>query len=215
MVVGLRWLFLRAQETTWALRECSRSLPHPSSISRTNSVESPQLKCKYPHLVSPSSRPVPFEGLSDWVHSGWSPFLKASCAVWHNLVISQWLSHHMCRSLPHSGLPRWHSGTESACQCRRCRLDPWVGKIPWSRKWQPTAVFLPEELHGQRSLAGYGPWGLRESDTVTARATTPRTRPLAFDQITEVLMTCVHWCIRLSSIPSYSLPMCSVELSGF
>ena len=39
----------------------------------------------------------------------------------------------------------------------RCRLDPWVVKIPWRRKWQPTPVFLPEKPHGQRSLAGYGP----------------------------------------------------------
>ena len=112
------------------LLEWSCSLPHPPSIFRTSSVESPQLKCKYPHLVSPSSRPVPFEGLYDRVHSGWSSFLKASCAMWHNLVIHQWLSHHTCRSLPHSGLPRWNSGTESACQHRRCKFDPWVGKIP-------------------------------------------------------------------------------------
>ena len=53
-------------------------------------------------------------------------------------------------------------GKESACQCRRCRrhrFDPWVGKTPWRRKWQPTPVFLPGKFHGQRSLAGYGPWG--------------------------------------------------------
>ena len=40
-------------------------------------------------------------------------------------------------------------------------FDPWVGKIPWRRAWQPTPVFLPEESHGQRSLAGYSPWGCR------------------------------------------------------
>ena len=42
-------------------------------------------------------------------------------------------------------LPRWCSGKESACQCRRLSrrgFDPWVGKIPWRRKWQPTLVFL-------------------------------------------------------------------------
>ena len=39
----------------------------------------------------------------------------------------------------------------------RCRFDPWVGKIPWRRAWQPTPVFLPGESHGQRSLAGYDP----------------------------------------------------------
>ena len=43
-------------------------------------------------------------------------------------------------------------------------FDPWVGKIPWSRKWQPTPVFLSEKSHGQRSLAGYSPWGGKESD---------------------------------------------------
>ena len=43
------------------------------------------------------------------------------------------------------------------------RFDPWVRKIPWRRKWQPTSVFLPEESHGQRSVAGYSPGGRTES----------------------------------------------------
>ena len=67
-----------------------------------------------------------------------------------------------------SGLPRWLSDKEPACQCGRCkghRFDPWVGKIPWRRAWQPTPVFLPGECHGQRSLAGYSLWGCKESDT--------------------------------------------------
>ena len=44
-------------------------------------------------------------------------------------------------------------------------LNPWVGKIPWRRKWQPTPVFLPGKSHGQRSLEGCSPWGQKESDT--------------------------------------------------
>ena len=44
-------------------------------------------------------------------------------------------------------------------------FDPWIRKIPWRREWQPTPVFLPGEFHGQRSLEGYSPWGLKESDT--------------------------------------------------
>ena len=48
---------------------------------------------------------------------------------------------------------------------KRCGFDPWVGKNPWRRAWQPTPVFLPRESHGQRSLVGYGPWGHKESDT--------------------------------------------------
>ena len=62
-------------------------------------------------------------------------------------------------------LPRWLSGKESAYQCRRCEIDPWVRKIPWRRKWQPTPVFLLGKSHGQRSLVGHSPRGLRESDT--------------------------------------------------
>ena len=42
---------------------------------------------------------------------------------------------------------------------------PWVGKIPWKRKWQPTPVFLPGKSHGWRSLVGYSPWGSKELDT--------------------------------------------------
>ena len=40
-------------------------------------------------------------------------------------------------------------------------LDPWVGKIPWRRKWHPTPIFLPGESHGQRSLAGHSPCGCK------------------------------------------------------
>ena len=39
-----------------------------------------------------------------------------------------------------------------------------VRKIPWSREWRPTPVFLPGESYGQRSLVGYSPWGCKESD---------------------------------------------------
>ena len=65
----------------------------------------------------------------------------------------------------HSGFPG--GGKEFSCQCRRCErcgLDPWVQKIIWSRKWQPTPVFLPGKFHGQ-SLEGYSPWDHKELDT--------------------------------------------------
>ena len=60
------------------------------------------------------------------------------------------------------------SGKESGCQWRRhkrCRFDPWVGKIPWKRKRPPTPGFLPGKSHGQRSLTGYSSWGQEGSDT--------------------------------------------------
>ena len=52
-----------------------------------------------------------------------------------------------------------------AGKCKRCGFDPWIGKIPWKRKWQPTPIFLPEKSYGQRGLAGYSPWDHRELDT--------------------------------------------------
>ena len=70
---------------------------------------------------------------------------------------------------------------ESACKFRRCRshrshrFDPWVGKFPWRRKWQPTPIFLPEKSHGQWSLVGYNPQGLKESD-MTEHACTIRNK---------------------------------------
>ena len=42
--------------------------------------------------------------------------------------------------------------------CKRCGFNPWVGKIPWRRAWQPTPVSLLGESHRQRSLVGYCPW---------------------------------------------------------
>ena len=47
-------------------------------------------------------------------------------------------------------LPWGLSGKESTCQRRRCGLDPWVRKIPWRRKWQPTPVFLPGKTPMER-----------------------------------------------------------------
>ena len=55
----------------------------------------------------------------------------------------------------------WWLSEDSALQRRRHKrheLDPWVRKIPWRRKWQPTLVFFPGKPHGQRSLVGYSPW---------------------------------------------------------
>ena len=67
--------------------------------------------------------------------------------------------------------PRGASGKEPVCQCRGHRgpgFDPWVRKIPWIRKRQPTPVFLAGESHRQRSLVGYSPWGPTEQDTPKA-----------------------------------------------
>ena len=72
------------------------------------------------------------------------------------------------------GFPGGTSGKEPTCQCRgwssqsqrrkRCGFDPWVGKIPCRRAWQPTPVFLPGKSHGQRSLTGYSLQSHTESE---------------------------------------------------
>ena len=87
---------------------------------------------------------------------------KCSIAKFHGILQSG--QKKKTNSNYHSGLPWWLSGKESACQCRRCRFNHWVRKIPWRRKWQPQPVFLPGKFHGQRSLKDYSPWG-RKSRT--------------------------------------------------
>ena len=76
---------------------------------------------------------------------------------------------HFIPTLYYLWLPRWHSGKESAFQCRRHRrhgFDPWVIKIHQSRKWQnPLQYSCLEKSHGQKSLAGYSSWGHQELDT--------------------------------------------------
>ena len=87
--------------------------------------------------------------------------------VGHNLATKQqqYTHTHM-----HTCVCVFPGGTmikKSTCQGKshwRLLFDPWVRRIPWRRKWQPTAVFLPGKSYGQRSLAGYSPWGLKESD---------------------------------------------------
>ena len=64
-------------------------------------------------------------------------------------------------------------GKECPCQCRRHKklgFNPWVGKIPWRRAWQPTPVFLAGESHGQRSLAVH--WAAESDTTERARVRT-------------------------------------------
>ena len=56
---------------------------------------------------------------------------------------------------------------QSVTQLHGCKtsLTPCLGKIPWEGNGYPTPVFLPGDPHGQRSLAGYNPWGHKESDS--------------------------------------------------
>ena len=93
---------------------------------------------------------------------GWNPGLPHCRRILYHLSYQGSPSYELCIR-PFSGcLPWWFSRLRICLQCRRhgrWRYDPWVGKIPWRRKWQPTPVFLPEKSHGQRSLVGYSPRG--------------------------------------------------------
>ena len=80
----------------------------------------------------------------------------------HMFSLNSFLQY--CVNICLEGLCRWLSGKKFACECRRLGFSPWVGKIPWRRKWQPSPVLLPGESHGQRNLAGCIPWG-RKADT--------------------------------------------------
>ena len=53
--------------------------------------------------------------------------------------------------------------TPHSRRCKSCVFNPWVGEIPWRRKWQPAPVFSPGQLHGQRILVDYSPWDHKET----------------------------------------------------
>ena len=72
-----------------------------------------------------------------------------------NFFLSKTLIWHLVYSTGH---PRWLRDKGSTCQCRRCGFNPWVGKIPWRRKWQPTPELLPGKSQGQGRLVGYSPF---------------------------------------------------------
>ena len=116
---------------------------------------------------------------------------------------------------PTHGLPRGTSGEEPACRCRRRGFSLWVRKIPWSRKWQPTAVLLSAESHGQRSLAGCSPGGHRESDT--AERLNSHTAQ-AWSQRLSVMVDVRHpraWATRFPDVCSNSMPGVSARVFFF
>ena len=75
-----------------------------------------------------------------------------------------WVTHTHTHTHTYSFtlIPCSSDGKRIFLQCRRPRFDPWVGKILSRSKWQPTT--LAWRIHGQRSLAGYSPWGCKELD---------------------------------------------------
>ena len=75
------------------------------------------------------------------------------------------------------------ANARDAGDARDAGFDPWVRKSPWGRKWQPTPEFLLGKSHGQKSLTGYSPWDLKESDLTKATEHTLNT----YYSITDIL----------------------------
>ena len=75
----------------------------------------------------------------------------------HSSMLS--FNKYLSSPTPCQGLPWWLRRLRIHLQCRRPGFNPWVRKIPWKRKWQPTTVFLPGKSHGQKSLVCDSPWG--------------------------------------------------------
>ena len=85
---------------------------------------------------------------------------------------------------------------ESTCQCRRHGFDPWVGRIPWRRAWQPIPVILLGKSHGQRSH----PWSRKELDTTEA------TEHRSLFYSTEVTLSGVLGGFRMGLATRYTQP---------
>ena len=117
---------------------------HPSGSSQCTSPKHP-VSCIEPGLVT--------RFIYDIIHV----FIRGETERnWHKYTLG--VDHVWGRD------SRWCCGKEPTCQCRRhkkCRFNPWLGKILWTKKWQPTPVILPGKFHGQRSLAGYSPGSWR------------------------------------------------------
>ena len=103
--------------------------------------------------------------------SSYLPMLAISCILiivfltgmgQYLILVLIWTSLMISGSFPGCSVVK--NLPANACQCRRQRFHPWVRKIPWRSKCQPTSVFLPGESRGQRSLESCSPWGLKESD---------------------------------------------------
>ena len=115
-------------------------------------------------------------------------------------------------------LPRWRSGKESAYQCEKCRFDPCAGKVPWSRKWQPTATVLPGKCLRQRSLVSYSSWGLlrvghdwacTHSHSLAGCCSSDLRHDDAFGSawLDSALHLCTTCCHHLGSAAAYQLLM--------
>ena len=106
--------------------------------------------------------------------------------------------------IPILNFPASWDGKSICLQCGRPRFNPWVGKILWRRKWQPTPVLLPGKSHGWRSVVGYSPWGRKESDTTERRRFHFHTQPYFLPILTQEELS--YFMSKVASLPWYLHP---------
>ena len=98
-------------------------------------------------------------------NSAWNRIFTCSCPKTFIELSCKTLRIYFNTHMNILGLPWWLSGKESTCQCRRYGVQSLGQDDPLEEVRQPTPVFLPGKSHAQRSLVGYSPWDLKESDT--------------------------------------------------
>ena len=144
-------------QVTWPRSHVQNSQAEPFQISSWY-LTSPRCK-QLPAGDTQSSQHCPWCRARLWP---WGSREKEGEGQWSGGHLSIGAKGHKTPSL--YTIPWWLRWERICLQCRRSGFDPWVGKIPWRRKWQPTPIFLPGESHGQRSLMGYSSWAHKESD---------------------------------------------------
>ena len=101
--------------------------------------------------------------------------------MWRYLIIEIFLDDSAVKNLP---------AMQETCVGGRVGFNLWVWKIPWRRKWQPTAVFLPGKSHGQRRLTGYSPRGRKEWDTTEKKSSSPPTAITVTAHLQQTVALC-------------------------
>ena len=96
-------------------------------------------------------------------------YFRVLKGVPHQQVIGEWKSEQGgrlgCLHCASWGFPDGSDSKKICLPCWRLGFNPWSGRSPGGGHGNSNPVSLPGESHGQRSLAGYSPWGCKESDT--------------------------------------------------
>ena len=153
---------------------------------------------------------LPFSVL--WDH----PIDQDGNSWWVRKVSSRWVRKVYHASLwfasgtAHPQASRWLSRQRICLQWEgagRCGFDPWVRKMTWRRKWEPTPVFLPGESHGQRSLVGLSPWVTNcETQLKQLRIHSCSAHPLPREFLTNGNLDFFPWISCFPLIHKESLP---------